>query len=347
MGSGASGMERLKVVTPVHPIKKVTILVSLVLACVIVGVGVSVTLYGNPAGSGTQSLLIQDEDLVMIDDEETMYGPTAEVIGPVSGQAKATTAVVGYDGAITVRYYSESANSFKVSFTCNGITKSVSNFPANNSTVRFPLLMGEGTYTVTIYEMIGGGNARAVSTHNVSTSGVQVAQSGVAETAGASSSGWTVDTTDPYLTAVADINWSDNLTSVKKARELCTQSMTDEEKAKAIYNHLVANLTYNFDLVGNLPAGYTPSMDSTYSSKTGICYDFASLYAGMMRSVGVKCKVVKGYNSMVDGYHAWNEVSVNGSWQRIDLTIDTQLRSYKASYGFSSPQGTVTVTSSY
>lgn len=337
--------------------KKMTYALSLIATVLIIGIGVGVvSFYG---GSGAPGLLPGIDGmgpLVTIEDEEVSYGAQAEVIGPIAGQEKATTAKVGYDGAITVQYYSSSASSYTLQVSANDKSSFIRNIPADNSTLRIPLIHGTGTYTLIITEMVNNSVARTVSTHSVQAGGTvqagtttQTAQpsTDAAAQSGTSASGWVVDTSDSYLTAVSDINWSENLTSVKKARELCTTSMTEKEKAQAVYNHLVAMLTYNFDIVGKLPSGYTPNMDTTYSTKTGICYDFSSLYAGMMRSVGVKCKLVKGYNSMVDGYHAWNEVYYDGGWHRIDLTIDSQLRAYKATYGFSTPQGTVTVTSSY
>ena len=156
-----------------------------------------------------------------------------------------------------------------------------------------------------------------------------------------------VDTTDPYLSPLTDINWSDDLASVKKARDLCKDAKTEKEKAQLVYNHLVARMAYDYSKVGKLPSGYVPDMDKIYSAQAGICYDLSSLYAGMMRSCGVKCKLVIGYNTMVDGYHAWNDVFYDGSWHRIDLSIDCQLREYKQSYSFSSPKGKVTVSKSY
>ena len=338
---------------PVHSYKKLTYMLSIMAAMLIVGVGAGIISFHVDTKMPDQFPGTYNgyASITTIEDEEVSYG-AAQVIGPIAGQEHATTAKVGCDGAaITFQYYNASGNSFTLQFSANGRTGTIRGIPVDNSTIRLPLEYGSGTYTITIMEMVGGGAARTVSTHSIDTgTGAQVIPSSApsaAQPSGAASGGWSVDTSDPYLTPITDINWSEGLVSVKKARELCTTSMSDREKAQAVYNHLVAILSYNYDLVGKLPAGYTPSMDPTYNTKRGICYDFSSLYAGMMRSVGVKCKLVKGYNSMVDGYHAWNEVYVDGGWQRLDLTIDSQLRMYQSTYGFSSPQGTVTVSSSY
>ena len=65
---------------------------------------------------------------------------------------------------------------------------------------------------------------------------------------------------------------------------------------------------------------------------TGICFDYAALMAGMLRSQGVPCKLVIGYAG--DVYHAWISVWseetgwIEGivffdgeNWQRMDPTF--------------------------
>jgi len=109
---------------------------------------------------------------------------------------------------------------------------------------------------------------------------------------------------------------------IKKAASL-TKGKTASQKVKAVYKWVVAKI--NYDRKKNPPAGYVPSITQTYSSKKGICYDFAALFAAMLRSQGVPTKLVKGYADKVSGYHAWNEVYVNGKWQTIDTSYDAQV----------------------
>ena len=47
-------------------------------------------------------------------------------------------------------------------------------------------------------------------------------------------------------------------------------------------------------------------MDSTLKSGKGICFDYAALMTGMLRSQGVPCKLVVGYAGTA--YHAWISV---------------------------------------
>ena len=69
--------------------------------------------------------------------------------------------------------------------------------------------------------------------------------------------------------------------------------------------------------------GYIPSVDDTFLTNTGICFDYASLAAAMLRSCGIPTKVETGYISPSGIYHAWNEVYVKDSgWIEVGFKID-------------------------
>lgn len=333
-------------------------LIAVVVACTLTGVGLRLIPTEFSETSLPYGGALLEVPAVYVEEEATPYGAQVEVLSPGSDPL-ATEPYVEYSGGVILLRYYNTSGTFQAKVGKDNRSSTMTIY-TDNSTHRIPLVYGEGTYTITIYEKMSDGRARTVATKKVSTtsgtssggtaSAAEPSSAPSAESASTASGGgasWNIDTSDPYLTSTVDIAWDASLTSVKKARELCSDKTSDKEKAKAVYSHLVNRLSYDYDLVGKLPSGYTPSMDPTYSKKKGICYDIASLYAGMMRSVGVKCKLVMGYNTKVDGYHAWNEVYVDGAWHRVDITIDCQLREFGSSYGFSSPKGSVTVSKSY
>ena len=99
-----------------------------------------------------------------------------------------------------------------------------------------------------------------------------------------------------------------------------------------IYDYVVANLTYDKAKASSVQSGYLPVLDSVLASKKGICFDYAALMTGMLRSQGVPCKLVVGYAGTV--YHAWINVWteetgwIDGviyfdgtAWQRMDPTF--------------------------
>ena len=120
--------------------------------------------------------------------------------------------------------------------------------------------------------------------------------------------------------------------TVKKAGEL-TASVTEPlDKVEKIYDYVVNTLTYDAKKAASVQSGYLPVLDDVLAAKTGICFDYASLMVGMLRSQGVPCKLVVGYAGTA--YHAWINVWTeetgwidgviffNGSeWQRMDPTF--------------------------
>ena len=126
-----------------------------------------------------------------------------------------------------------------------------------------------------------------------------------------------------YLNSTSEVNFDSNMKAIKKAEEITKHLKTDEEKIKTIYNYVAKNIRYDDDKVKSLKNTYLPKIDSTLTSKKGICYDYASLTASMLRSQGIQTRLVKGYkNDMGDVYHAWNEVLVGNQWKIIDTTYD-------------------------
>ncbi len=137
-----------------------------------------------------------------------------------------------------------------------------------------------------------------------------------------------------YLGSVQNVNWNKDMTAIAKAAELTKNAKSDEDKIAAVYNYIVKNFNYDYNKLKNLKNDYLPVIDETLADKTGICYDYSSLFAALLRSQGIPTKLVKGYADKVNGYHAWNEVykSDTGKWITIDTTYDSQMRAASAKY---------------
>jgi len=87
---------------------------------------------------------------------------------------------------------------------------------------------------------------------------------------------------------------------------------TDEEKFEIIYNFIIGYISYDYDKIDNMSKGYIPDPQTTLIERKGICYDYSSLLASMLRAVGIPTKIVKGYSTYSPIYHSWNEVLING-----------------------------------
>lgn len=126
----------------------------------------------------------------------------------------------------------------------------------------------------------------------------------------------------PYLSASRIVNWSPEMALAAKAKSLAVAGDA-KATALAICGFIAAKYSY---ANANPPSTYLPDLDDVFAKDTGICYDFAALYAGMCRSVGIACRLVMGYSDyVVQGkYHAWCEVYVDGQWLMVDPTYSME-----------------------
>lgn len=69
---------------------------------------------------------------------------------------------------------------------------------------------------------------------------------------------------------------------------------------------------------------FIADIEETFETQKGICYDYAALFAAMLRSQGIPTKLMKGFTDNVDEYHAWNEVWLSDEerWMVVDTTFD-------------------------
>ena len=88
-------------------------------------------------------------------------------------------------------------------------------------------------------------------------------------------------------------------------KELAASCTTDADIAAAVYDYMVKNIQYDTKKAASVQNGYLPSPDETLKTGKGICFDYASLAAAMLRSEGIPCKLITGYVGE-ETYHAWN-----------------------------------------
>ncbi|GAU79828.1 transglutaminase family protein [Fusibacter sp. 3D3] len=178
----------------------------------------------------------------------------------------------------------------------------------HNAQEYFPLQMGEGVYTVTLLENVSGNKYRVISSENIDV---------------------TIDNENAvFLNSIQVIQWDDSMLAVKKIKQLVTGIENDREKIKVIYEYIINNIEYDYYKASIVKNDYLPEIEFIFNSKSGICYDYASLFAAMLRSVDIPTKLVMGYTTYFDDYHAWNEVYISSEdkWIVIDTTIDAQYR---------------------
>ena len=228
-------------------------------------------------------------------------------------------------GVVDIAYQGDSPQKIKVMIQKDW-QKYTYDLRADGSPQSFPLQMGNGDYKVSVLQNIEGTKYRYLKTEEVSLA--------------------LADASSVYLNSIQNID-SDSGSVASKAEEL-TRGLTDDKaKAEVIYNYIVDHCSYDYSKKSTVQPGYIPDVEDTLSTQRGICYDYASLFAAMTRSIGVPCKLVKGYADDVNGYHAWNEVSIDGKWVVVDTTTDMQLRAAQRTYNMEKPAPAYTKTSEY
>ncbi len=152
----------------------------------------------------------------------------------------------------------------------------------------FPLTAGDGTYLILAFENVSADQYASLFSESVDVS---------------------LDNEFlPFLYPNQYVNFDEDTSSVRLAAELSEDADTDLKALENIYNYIITNISYDSRKAALVEAGYLPDIDSTLSTKTGICFDYAALMASMLRSLGIPTKLTIGYSASVR--HAWVDVYI-------------------------------------
>lgn len=203
-------------------------------------------------------------------------------------------------GIVEINYKTTDPSKIKVRIS-KGKEHHTYQLAANN---RFPLHLGDGEYTIMILEHFKDNKYKLVETKTVTVK--------------------LEDKNAPYLQSIQLIHWDDDMEAIAKAAELTNDLKKDQEKIAAIYHYIINHIAYDNDKAKNVKPGYIPSIDTVFEDQKGICYDYAALFAAMLRSQGIPTKLVMGNKDDIESLHAWNEVYTKDTdeWVIIDTTYD-------------------------
>lgn len=215
-----------------------------------------------------------------------------------------------FDGYVMVQYLEKTNVKIKVQVIGPNTTYTYNVTPKEWTT--FPLSDGEGNYKITVFK-----NTTGSKYANVMSVTFKVKLNNEFE---------------PFIRSNQYVNFEQATKTVSKAKELIGNESNTLEKVRKIYEYVTTNLTYDKQRAATVKSGYLPELDSVLVEKKGICFDYAALMAGMLRSQGVPCKLVIGYADKA--YHAWISVWTDESgwidgaiyfdgtaWQRMDPTF--------------------------
>ncbi|WP_302396713.1 transglutaminase-like domain-containing protein [Eggerthella sinensis] len=183
--------------------------------------------------------------------------------------------------------------------------------PSDGTPISCPLTAGSGSYTFTAWENTTG--QRYAELDSVTDVEVSLA-----------------DEFQPFIRPSIYCDYDASSKSTKLANDLTADAQNEGDVLRSIYDWIVDDIAYNEGKAAQLAdaTGYLPSPDATIDEGSGICFDYASLAAAMLRSQGIPCKIITGYVSPDDIYHAWNMVYIDGTWvdARIDVKQNTWTR---------------------
>ncbi|MDR2133419.1 MAG: transglutaminase-like domain-containing protein [Clostridiales Family XIII bacterium] len=192
------------------------------------------------------------------------------------------------EGYVLLKYTGGKSIPIKVQITKKGGDNYTYNLKNDGTVEVFPFSVGDGEYTINIFENVSG-NKYALAFGK--TVGVKLR-----------------DQMLPFMYSNQYVKFGTGSESVKQAASLAAGKATDLEKLEAVYRYVITNLSYDKELAKNAPAGYVPDVDAVLQSKKGICFDYAAVMSAMLRSQNIPCKLVIGYAGTA--YHAWVNVFV-------------------------------------
>lgn len=157
----------------------------------------------------------------------------------------------------------------------------------DNSAV-FPITAGDGDYLILAFENVTGDQYASLFSESVS---VKLENEFL-----------------PFLYPNQFVDFCPESEAVSLAASLTAEAETDLEALSCIYQYIITNLTYDNEKAKTVQSGYLPDIDETLNSKTGICFDYASLMASMLRSLGIPTRLEIGYSASIR--HAWVDVYI-------------------------------------
>lgn len=213
-------------------------------------------------------------------------------------------------GYVMVKY-SGSADKIKVQIT--GPDSNTYTYTSHSGDYEtFPLTSGNGGYSIDVLEHLSGDMYTLNFSQSISA---------------------TLDNEfEPFLYPNQYVWYTASSKALKLGMELSDKSSDDLSYVEEVYNYVTDKIDYDNNKAANTPVDYVPDIDDTLDSEKGICFDYASVMAALLRSQGIPTKLEVGYSGAV--YHAWISVyteetgwvddiiQFNGnSWSLVDPTL--------------------------
>jgi len=190
------------------------------------------------------------------------------------------------DGYVMVKFHGKSNREIRALITSPDETEYTFRLTPGGDFEVFPLSGGDGEYTIRVFEQVDGTKYALV----VMTT-IDVALS---------------DEFAPFLRPNQYVNFSRESEVVRKAAQLTSDADGLMDTIGAIFNFVISNIDYDYDLAATVQSGYLPDLDHVLARGMGICFDYAAVMTAMLRSQGIPTMLVIGFAD--EAYHAWISV---------------------------------------
>ncbi|QIB68498.1 transglutaminase domain-containing protein [Aminipila butyrica] len=242
----------------------------------------------NPSGlenAQIAEVTIEDAAVPLANSPITVLTPAAPGTVSYTGGSVVLDASNSSQGYVMIKYSGKNQK-IKIQITKSSGTTYTYNLNARAAYEVFPLTDGNGTYSIKVFENVAGTKYSQAFSKDIS---VKLANQYL-----------------PFLYPNQYVNFTANSNTVKIGAQVTSSTTDDLKKVELIYDYAVKNITYDTTKAVNVQSGYLPNVDAVLVAKKGICFDYASVMAAMLRSQKIPCKLVVGYSGKV--YHAWINV---------------------------------------
>ena len=206
--------------------------------------------------------------------------PSADGIEKYTCDAATIDASNSSSGYIIVDYH---GSNDKVKLQITGPDSITYTFDLHGGSEVFPLVAQSGSYNVSVFENVEGTQYASILSQNIQVS--------------------ITDEFGPYLYPNQYVNFNADSLAVKKGSELAYYCSSDTEVVESVYNYIITNFKYDYDKAASVKSGYLPDIDKVFKENTGICFDYASVMATMLRTQAIPTRLEVGY--VGEEYHAW------------------------------------------
>ena len=177
--------------------------------------------------------------------------------------------------------YSGENEDVKLQISCDGGTTYTHKIKTGDMVI--PLTQGDGCYEIIAYEGMGNGQYSIMYTGKTDV--------------------LLVNEYNSYLYPNYYVNFTEDSEAVSIGKEEAADCTCDLEVIAAVYQYVVDNIEYDHEEAETVASDYVPDVDEVLETGKGICYDYASLMAAMLRSQRIPTRLEVGYAG--DAYHAW------------------------------------------